>query len=69
MFVSNIHGFAVVYSYFLTLIFDGMRIVTWNVNGIRSLIKESKSIDSVFEQLNADIVCFQVEVVGKLLIL
>lgn len=46
-----------------------MRIVTWNVNGIRSLIKESKSIDSVFEQLNADIVCFQVEVVGKLLIL
>ena len=49
--------------------FDGMRIVTWNVNGIRSLIKESKSIDSVFNKLNADIVCFQVEIAETLFIL
>ena len=37
-----------------------MRIVTWNVNGIRSLIKEYGSIDCVFDKLKADVVCIQV---------
>lgn len=37
-----------------------MRIVTWNVNGIRSLIKEYGSIDCVFDRLKADVVCIQV---------
>ena len=37
-----------------------MRIVTWNVNGLRSLIKEFGSIDNVFRILDADFVCFQV---------
>ncbi len=38
-----------------------MRIVTWNVNGIRSLVKDSQSIERVFAQLKGDVVCFQVE--------
>lgn len=37
-----------------------MKIVTWNVNGLRSLIKEFGGIDNVFRVLDADIVCFQV---------
>lgn len=37
-----------------------MRIVTWNVNGIRSLVKDSQSIDHVFSLLKSDVVCFQV---------
>ena len=37
-----------------------MRIVTWNVNGLRSLIRSMGSIERVFSILDADIVCFQV---------
>ena len=34
------------------------------MNGLRSLIKDTQSIDNLFEQLNADVVCFQVESFG-----
>ncbi len=43
-----------------------MRIVTWNVNGIRSLIKEYGSIDCVFDKLKADVVCIQVVLLSLL---
>ncbi|OZJ05860.1 hypothetical protein BZG36_00866 [Bifiguratus adelaidae] len=41
-----------------------MRILTWNINGIRTLIQYypwsiKKSYKEVLEELNADIVCFQ----------
>ena len=49
---------------FAEMCFQSMRIVTWNVNGLRSLIKDTQSIDNLFEQLNADVVCFQVESFG-----
>lgn len=34
-----------------------MRIVSWNVNGLRAVIQ--KGFDSIFNQLDADIVCLQ----------
>ncbi|KAG9300268.1 hypothetical protein G9A89_011341 [Geosiphon pyriformis] len=41
-----------------------MRIATWNINGIRSLIKyhpwcEHKNYQKILESLEADIICFQ----------
>ena len=44
-----------------------MRIVTWNVNGIRSLVKDSQSMERVFAQLKGDVVCFQVDCITGLL--
>ena len=37
-----------------------MRVVTWNVNGLRSLIRCLGNIDKIFSLLDSDIVCFQV---------
>lgn len=37
-----------------------MRVSTWNVNGLRSLIHCLGNIDKIFSLLDSDIVCFQV---------
>ena len=37
-----------------------VKIVTWNVNGLRSLIRDYGNIENVLSQFDADIVCFQV---------
>lgn len=39
-----------------------MRVVSWNVNGLRSLIRTMGNIEKVFSVLDSDIVCFQVGV-------
>ncbi|KAK9828127.1 hypothetical protein WJX81_008100 [Elliptochloris bilobata] len=37
-----------------------LRLVTWNINGLRSLLEYSnESLASLFKRLDADIVCFQ----------
>jgi exodeoxyribonuclease III len=37
-----------------------IKIVSWNVNGIRALVKDkSNTLSALFERWNADIVCFQ----------
>lgn len=35
-----------------------MKIMTWNINGIRS-IKKGKSLKSLFDALDVDIICLQ----------
>ncbi|KAJ9586044.1 hypothetical protein L9F63_020312, partial [Diploptera punctata] len=37
----------------------GVKILTWNVDGIRSLYKDDASIREGLESLDADIICFQ----------
>ena len=37
-----------------------MKIATWNVNGLRSLIRDYGNIENIFGLFDADIVCFQV---------
>ena len=34
-----------------------MKIITWNVNGLRSVI--NKGFNKIIEDLNADIICIQ----------
>ena len=35
-----------------------MKILTWNINGIRS-VKKDKSLKNMFDSLDADIICLQ----------
>ena len=35
------------------------RIVSWNVNGIRALVKKEGSLKSIFDKLEADVICLQ----------
>ena len=35
-----------------------MKILTWNINGIRS-VKKEKSLKNLFDSLEADIICLQ----------
>ena len=35
-----------------------MRILTWNINGIRS-VKKEQSLKELFESLDCDIICLQ----------
>ena len=37
-----------------------MRIVTWNVNGLRSLLRvKGEGLKQILESLNGDIICLQ----------
>ena len=36
-----------------------MKILTWNVNGIRSLYKDAHAVKAGLDALDADIICFQ----------
>lgn len=35
------------------------RIISWNVNGIRALMKKEGSLQILFNRLKADIICLQ----------
>ena len=37
-----------------------VKIATWNVNGLRSLIRDYGNIENVLSLFDGDIVCFQV---------
>ena len=37
----------------------GVKIVTWNINGIRSLYNENRNLKNVLDSLDADIICLQ----------
>ena len=36
-----------------------LKIVTWNVNGLKSVVSRYQNIDNLLAFLDADIVCFQ----------
>ena len=55
-FIRSFVCLSVCLQYFTTIEEIGMRICSWNINGLRSL---RQPLRTVLEQLNCDIICFQ----------
>lgn len=37
-----------------------MRLVSWNINGLKSLLSKHNDLSKLFAELDADVICFQV---------